>query len=93
MVEDTDDGPGAFRACLDTGLARTSTGARVFGAMKGAVDGGIQRRSPPEAHFWGSCRGLHAAPLGTFFGVFKNGQSLASSIFSVFSNNSSILQQ
>lgn len=41
MVEDTDDGPGAFRACLDTGLARTSTGARVFGAMKGAVDGGI----------------------------------------------------
>ena len=54
---------------------------------------GIQRRSPPEAHFWGSCRGLHAAPLGTFFGVFKNGQSLASSIFSVFSNNSSKLQQ
>jgi large subunit ribosomal protein L5e len=41
MVEDVDDGPGAFRACLDVGLARTSTGARVFGAMKGAVDGGI----------------------------------------------------
>jgi len=41
MVEDASDGPGAFRACLDTGLARTSTGARVFGAMKGAVDGGI----------------------------------------------------
>jgi len=41
MVEDTADGPGAFRACLDTGLARTSTGARIFGAMKGAVDGGI----------------------------------------------------
>merc|ERR1712080_312654 len=34
-VEDNDDGPGAFRACLDVGLARTSTGARVFGAMKG----------------------------------------------------------
>ena len=34
MVEDVDDGPGAFRACLDVGLARTSTGARVFGAMK-----------------------------------------------------------
>ena len=40
-VEDLDDGPGAFHACLDVGLARTSTGARVFGAMKGAVDGGI----------------------------------------------------
>lgn len=41
MVEDADDGPGAFRACLDVGLARTSTGARVFGAMKGAADGGL----------------------------------------------------
>lgn len=41
VVEDVDDGPGAFRACLDVGLARTSTGARVFGAMKGAADGGI----------------------------------------------------
>ncbi len=41
MVEDVDDGPGAFRACLDVGLARTSTGARVFGAMKGAADGGL----------------------------------------------------
>merc|ERR1712121_467999 len=40
-VEDADDGPGAFRACLDVGLARTSTGAKVFAAMKGAVDGGL----------------------------------------------------
>merc|ERR1711922_132405 len=40
-VEDNDDGPGAFRACLDVGLARTSTGAKVFAAMKGAVDGGV----------------------------------------------------
>jgi large subunit ribosomal protein L5e len=31
-VEDNDDGPGAFRACLDVGLARTSTGARVSAA-------------------------------------------------------------
>merc|ERR1711890_48960 len=36
-----DDGPGAFRACLDVGLARTSTGAKIFGAMKGAADGGL----------------------------------------------------
>jgi large subunit ribosomal protein L5e len=41
-VEDVDDGPGAFHACLDIGLARTSTGARIFGAMKGAVDGGLE---------------------------------------------------
>jgi len=52
FVEDLDgDQPGAFHACLDIGLARTSTGARIFGAMKGAVDGGIdiphsQKRFP-----------------------------------------------
>lgn len=40
-VEDEDDQPGALRAYLDVGLARTSTGARVFGVMKGACDGGI----------------------------------------------------
>ncbi len=34
MVDDADGGPGAFRACLDVGLARTSTGARIFAAMK-----------------------------------------------------------
>lgn len=36
-----EDGPRAFKAVLDTGLARTSTGAKVFGVMKGAVDGGL----------------------------------------------------
>jgi len=41
-VEDVEKGPGAFRAHLDIGLARTTTGARVFGVMKGAVDGGIE---------------------------------------------------
>lgn len=40
-VEDVDDGPGAFRCYLDVGLNRTTTGARVFGAMKGAADGGL----------------------------------------------------
>ena len=30
-----------FKCILDVGLAKTSTGARVFGAMKGASDGGI----------------------------------------------------
>lgn len=40
-VEDLDGESGAFRAHLDVGLARTTTGARVFGALKGAADGGI----------------------------------------------------
>merc|ERR1712121_268904 len=40
-VEDVDGEHGAFRAYLDIGLARTSTGAKIFGALKGAVDGGI----------------------------------------------------
>jgi len=40
-VEDIEGKPRAFRAYLDVGLARTTTGARVFGAMKGAADGGI----------------------------------------------------
>ncbi|MBE3042057.1 hypothetical protein IMZ48_05640 [Candidatus Bathyarchaeota archaeon] len=39
---ETDDGERRpFKAFLDVGLQRTSTGAKVFGAMKGASDGGI----------------------------------------------------
>jgi large subunit ribosomal protein L5e len=30
-----------FKAILDVGLARTTTGARIFGCLKGAVDGGL----------------------------------------------------
>jgi large subunit ribosomal protein L5e len=30
-----------FKALLDVGLQRTTTGARVFGALKGACDGGL----------------------------------------------------
>merc|ERR1712165_451198 len=41
IVDDEEDENGAFSACLDVGLARTSTGAKVFGAMKGAADGGL----------------------------------------------------
>jgi len=36
-----DDGPRPFACVLDVGLVRTSTGNRVFGALKGAVDGGL----------------------------------------------------
>jgi len=50
-VEANEDGPNPFRAVLDVGLARTTTGARVFGALKGATDGGLdiphnERRFP-----------------------------------------------
>ena len=30
-----------FKAVLDIGLYRTTTGSKIFGAMKGAVDGGL----------------------------------------------------
>jgi large subunit ribosomal protein L5e len=39
--EGEEEGRFPFKAILDIGLARTTTGARIFGAMKGAVDGGI----------------------------------------------------
>lgn len=40
VVEEV-DGRRPFKAYLDVGLARTTTGAKVFGAMKGVSDGGI----------------------------------------------------
>merc|ERR1712226_239008 len=40
-VEEVVDGPRPFYALLDVGLARTSTGSRVFGALQGALDGGL----------------------------------------------------
>lgn len=40
-VQEAEEGPRPFRCFLDVGLARTSTGAKVFGVMKGAVDGGV----------------------------------------------------
>ena len=36
-----EEGRFPFKAILDIGLARTTTGARIFGVMKGAVDGGM----------------------------------------------------
>jgi len=40
-VEEIDDAPRPFLALLDVGLRRTTTGSRVFAALKGATDGGI----------------------------------------------------
>uniref|UniRef100_M3YJ87 Large ribosomal subunit protein uL18 n=1 Tax=Mustela putorius furo TaxID=9669 RepID=M3YJ87_MUSPF len=39
-VESIDGQPGAFTCYLDAGLARTTTGNKILGALKGAVDGG-----------------------------------------------------
>ena len=36
-----EDSPRPFKCFLDVGLKRTSTGSRVFGALKGASDGGL----------------------------------------------------
>lgn len=40
-VEDIPGKPGAFKCYMDVGLSRTTTGAKLFAAMKGAVDGGL----------------------------------------------------
>jgi len=40
-VEAVEDGPRPFKAFLDIGLNRTTTGARIFAVLKGAVDGGL----------------------------------------------------
>jgi len=39
--EQEGDNPNPFSAVLDIGLARTSTGAKLFAVMKGATDGGV----------------------------------------------------
>jgi len=41
FVEEVDEDRRPFRALLDVGIKNTTTGARVFGAMKGASDGGL----------------------------------------------------
>lgn len=41
LVERVDEKARPFYCILDTGLARTTTGARIFSALKGACDGGL----------------------------------------------------
>lgn len=41
VEEEGGDNPNPFTAVLDIGLARTSTGSKVFAVLKGAADGGI----------------------------------------------------
>jgi len=40
-LEEEEGAASPFCALLDVGLARTSTGARIFGALKGMCDGGV----------------------------------------------------
>lgn len=40
-VEQEGQNPNPFTAVLDVGLARTSTGAKIFAVLKGATDGGL----------------------------------------------------
>jgi large subunit ribosomal protein L5e len=40
-VEADPEGKAPFKALLDVGLRRTVSGARIFGALKGACDGGL----------------------------------------------------
>jgi len=58
-VEAEEGGKAPFKALLDVGLARTTTGARIFGALKGACDGGLDvphkdRRFPGSSRQEGS---------------------------------------
>merc|ERR1711976_389855 len=41
FVEEVDDDKRPFRALLDVGTRATTTGCRIFGALKGAADGGL----------------------------------------------------
>jgi len=40
-VEQEGENPNPFSAVLDIGLARTSTGAKIFAVLKGVADGGV----------------------------------------------------
>jgi len=41
FVDEVDEDKRPFRALLDVGCAATTTGCRIFGALKGAADGGL----------------------------------------------------
>jgi len=40
-VDAEEEGAAPFKALLDIGLARTTTGARIWGVLKGSTDGGL----------------------------------------------------
>jgi large subunit ribosomal protein L5e len=48
VKQGADEKRSPFKVFLDVGLTRTTTGCRVFGAMKGAVDGGLYVPHKPK---------------------------------------------
>jgi len=48
LVKEVEGQRKPFLVLLDTGLARTSTGAKVFAVLKGAVDGGLEIPHKPK---------------------------------------------
>lgn len=48
LVEAVEDSPRPFKVYLDVGLQRTTTGARIFGVLKGASDGGLYVPHSPK---------------------------------------------
>eukprot|EP00920_Eleutheroschizon_duboscqi_P035799 GHVT01086679.1.p1 GENE.GHVT01086679.1~~GHVT01086679.1.p1 ORF type:complete len:314 (+),score=44.60 GHVT01086679.1:141-1082(+) len=68
VEEQTDGDRRPFKCLLDVGIIRTTTGNRVFGAMKGACDGGLHiphsvRRFPGYACEGGSKTGKYDASV------------------------------
>merc|ERR1711981_348761 len=49
--EDGEDGPAAFHALLDVGLKSTTLGSKLFAALKGAFDGGLEIPHSEEKFF------------------------------------------
>jgi len=64
-VEEDSSDRRPFRCYLDVGLVRTTTGNRVFGAMKGACDGGLH-----IPHNTKRFPGYHAAEDGADAGTY-----------------------
>ncbi|VVT55299.1 60S ribosomal protein uL18 [Magnusiomyces paraingens] len=50
IVEAVEDAPRPFKVFLDVGVARTTTGARIFGVLKGASDGGLYVPHSPKRY-------------------------------------------
>lgn len=48
LTEAVEEAPRPFKVFLDVGLQRTTTGARVFGVLKGASDGGLYVPHSPK---------------------------------------------
>jgi large subunit ribosomal protein L5e len=82
-----------FKVLLDVGLSRTVTGAKVFAAMKGAIDGGLKlphkakkpnntKRLPPAESLRARIFGGHVADYMKF--LKKNNEAKYNKHFSQF---------